>query len=154
MNISSSAFQNAERIPEKYTCDGERFLSPPLSITDIPEATQSLVLIVDDPDVPKVLRADGNFTHWIVFNISPTTTLINEGEVIGTLGINTRGESRYTGPCPPPEYEPSSHRYFFKLYALDTKLDLSEGASKEDIEAAMTDHIITTSELIGTYSRI
>jgi Raf kinase inhibitor-like YbhB/YbcL family protein len=154
MQIASSAFQNSERIPEKYTCDGEHFLSPPLSITNVPETAQSLVLIVDDPDVPKTLRADGNFTHWVVFNISPTISLIREGEVIGTLGTNTRGESRYTGPCPPTEYEPSTHRYFFKLYALDTTLDLEEGASKENVEDAVHNHIIATAEIIGTYSRI
>jgi len=153
MQITSTAFQNAERIHEKYTCDGDRFLSPPLSITGVPEATQSLVLIVDDPDVPKALRADGNFTHWVTFNMPPTTSLIREGEAVGLLGVNTRGEPHYTGPCPPPEYEPSTHRYFFKLYALDTILDLAEGASKDEIEIAMAGHFLTTAELMGTYSR-
>lgn len=153
MKIESLAFQNTGRIPEKYTCDGKRFLSPPLSITDVPEAAQSLVLIVDDPDVPQALRADGNFTHWIIFNIPPTTSLIREGEAIGTLGANTRGEPSYTGPCPPLEYEPSTHRYFFKLYALDTMLNLEEGAPKEEVESAMAIHALTTAELMGTYSR-
>lgn len=140
-------------MPEKYTCDGERFLSPPLAFSGIPKAAKSLVLIVDDPDVPKVIREDGNFTHWVLFNISPAVSEILEGMVVGTLGANTRGEPRYTGPCPPPEYEPKMHRYVFKLYALDTALDLTEGATKEDVEASAQGHILATAELIGTYSR-
>ncbi len=153
MHITSPVFQDSERIPEKYTCDGERFLSPPLSISNVPPETKSLILIVDDPDVPKVIREDGNFTHWVLFNISPTVSEILEGTTVGMPGANTRGEPRYTGPCPPPEYEPKMHRYVFKLYALDTALDLTEGATKKDVEAAAQEHVLATAELIGTYSR-
>lgn len=154
MQITSVAFQNSERIPESYSCDGDRFLSPPLTIDDVPEVAQSLVLIVDDPDVPKALHEDGLFTHWILFNIPPGTSSIPEGQGVGTAGANTRGDARYAGPCPPPDYEPKTHRYFFKIYALDTTLDLSEGASREKIESAMTGHILATAKLIGTYSRV
>jgi len=153
MRLTSPSFENAARIPERYTCDGDRFLSPPLAIADVPEAAQSLVLIVDDPDVPKELREDGNFTHWVLFNIPPETSIIPEGAEAGTAGANTRGDACYIGPCPPSEYEPKTHRYFFKLYALDATLDLLEGASKEDVEAVMRNHIIATAEIIGTYSK-
>lgn len=152
MKITSSAFANAERIPEKYTCDGDQYLSPPLRIHDVPEGTQSLVLIMDDPDVPQAFGHD-MFTHWVLFNMPGTTEHIHEGESIGIAGANTRGDARYTGPCPPIDYEPAVHRYFFKLYALDTMLSLGAGAAKADIEAAMRGHIIADDELIGTYSR-
>lgn len=147
-------FEEGEIIPSKYTCDGERFLSPSLSISDVPEEAQSLLLIVDDPDVPKEIRDDGLFTHWMLFNIPPNTTEIPEGGgELGEHGSNTRGEARYTGPCPPPEYEPREHRYFFKLYALDTMLDIQQGASREEVEAAMGGHLIAQAELMGRYSR-
>lgn len=154
MKIESSAFIDGGRIPQTYTCDGDRLLSPPLSITGVPKVARSLVLIVEDPDVPKALRADGNFTHWLIFNIPPETTSIPEGARIGVLGANTGGDAQYTGPCPPPEYEPTTHRYMFKLYSLDTELPLKTGASKEDVEALMQNHILLTAELTGTYSRI
>ena len=153
MEITSPAFENGERIPAAYTCDGDRLLSPELAFSGVPAAAQSLALIMDDPDVPKVLRPDGNFTHWVLFDIPPETTLIPEGGTIGTSGVNGAGGTGYRGPCPPPEYEPKTHRYFFELYALDTVLDLPEGASKEDVEAAMDGHILDIAELVGTYSR-
>ncbi|HUY05620.1 MAG TPA: YbhB/YbcL family Raf kinase inhibitor-like protein [Candidatus Paceibacterota bacterium] len=153
MQITSPAFEHGERIPQAYTCEGDRLLSPELAIDSVPEAAQSLVLIMDDPDVPKVLRPDGNFTHWVLFNIPPATTIIPEGGTLGTSGLNGTGDTGYRGPCPPPDYEPKTHRYFFKLYALDTMLDLPEGATKEDVEAAMSGHILTSAELVGTYSR-
>lgn len=154
MKLSSPAFEKSEQIPSRYTCDGERFLSPPLSITDVPEGAVSLALIVDDPDVPKEIRPDGNFTHWIIFNISPRISDIPEGADIGTRGSNTRGEPRYTGPCPPSEYEPTTHRYFFRLFALNTMLKLEEGSTKEELEIAMKGHIVAASELMGVYTRV
>ncbi len=108
---------------------------------------------MDDPDVPTAIRPDGNFTHWVVFNIPASATSIDEGELIGVQGANTRGESRYTGPCPPPEYEPSTHRYFFMLYALDVMLNLSEGATKDEVLEALDGHVIETAELMGVYSK-
>lgn len=154
MKLSSPAFEESGKIPSRYTCDGERFLSPPLSIADVPEGVISLALIVDDPDVPMVIRQDGNFTHWIIFNIPPQTSDLSEGSNIGILGSNTRGEPRYTGPCPPPEYEPATHRYFFRLFALDAVLKLEEGCTKEDLEFAMKEHVIATAELMGVYKRV
>jgi Raf kinase inhibitor-like YbhB/YbcL family protein len=154
MTIESPAFDPGERIPEMYTCDGDRTLSPPLAFAELPEDTVSLALIVDDPDVPKELLPEGHFTHWVLFNIPPETLVIPEGGSAGIAGSNTGGGKAYTGPCPPPEYEPSTHRYIFSLYALDASLDLPEGATKQKVEAAMQDHILATAKLIGTYSRI
>lgn len=153
MQLTSPVFQHGERIPERYTCDGDRSLSPPLAIAGVPAGAQSLVLLMDDPDVPKALRPGGSFTHWVLFNIPPGTSLIPEGETVGVPGVTTAGKTGYTGPCPPPQYEPVMHRYFFKLYALDTMLDLAEGASRDEIEAAMSGHVIAAAELMGTYSR-
>jgi Raf kinase inhibitor-like YbhB/YbcL family protein len=153
MQITSPVFESGGKIPQTYTCDGNPLLSPPLSISEVPYGAQSLALIVDDPDVPKALMESGNFTHWILFNIGPLTLEIPENGSLGVPGTNGRGDQAYTGPCPPPDYEPTTHRYFFKLYALDTVLNLPPGASKEDLEAAMQGHILETAELIGTYSR-
>lgn len=153
MKIESPEFESGARIPTAYTCDDNRTLSPPLAFDDVPEDAQSLALIVEDPDVPKALREDETFTHWVLFNIPPETLVIPEGGTVGTSGANTRNEARYTGPCPPPEYEPTTHRYLFKLYALDTVLELETGASKEDVESAMQNHILDRAELMGTYSR-
>lgn len=153
MKIQSSAFEEGGEIPSVYTCDGDRFLSPPLSFIDIPPHTATLALIVDDPDVPKEIREDGTFTHWILFNIPPETRAIPEGDSAGASGANTRGEARYTGPCPPPEYHPRKHRYIFTLYALDSELPLAEGATKEQVEKAMAGRSITSATLIGTYER-
>jgi Raf kinase inhibitor-like YbhB/YbcL family protein len=147
--LTSSVFEYDGVIPKKYTCDGEN-LSPPLEISGVPEGAKTLVLIMDDPDVPKNLRPDGVFDHWVVFNISSDTSVIPEGEEPqGVAGINGRGEAGYTGPCPPDR----EHRYFFKLYALDTELKLSEGVTKAQVEQAMNGHIVTQTELMGKYDR-
>jgi Raf kinase inhibitor-like YbhB/YbcL family protein len=142
MKISSPAFGTNQKIPKKYTCDGED-ISPSLMIDEIPEGTETLALIVDDPDAPA-----GTWVHWVVFNI-PVTNRIEEGEVTGNQGINDFRKERYGGPCPPS----GTHRYFFKLYALDQELGLSEGASRRDVEAAMGGHILAQAELIGLYER-
>lgn len=153
MHITSSAFEDGALIPKLYTCDGDRTLSPALSFKDVPEDAVSLVLIMDDPDVPKALRPDGVFDHWVLFNISPETREIPEGGTMGIAGVNSRGESEYAGPCPPPEYEPSEHRYFFKLYALDAMLPLSLGATRGEVEQAMQEHILEEAQLMGRYQR-
>ncbi len=153
MRITSSAFEDGALIPSLYTCDGNRTLSPALSFTDVPEDTVSLVLIMDDPDVPKALRPDGVFDHWVLFNIPPETRGIPEGGTVGIAGANGRGEPAYAGPCPPPEYEPSEHRYFFKLYALDSTLSFSEGVTKKEVEQAMEGHILQQAQLVGRYQR-
>ena len=150
MKFTSSAFQDGGKIPPKYTCDGEG-ISPPLTISEVPAGAKSLVLIMDDPDVPKHLRDDGMWDHWIAFNIPPTTSSIGEGEQPkGVAGKGTSGDLVYLGPAPPDR----EHRYFFKLYALDTQLDLKEGATKPEVEGAMKGHILAESELMGRYERV
>ncbi|MBI2617838.1 YbhB/YbcL family Raf kinase inhibitor-like protein [Candidatus Kaiserbacteria bacterium] len=153
MALTSPVFENGELIPSKYTCDGEN-VSPLLAISGVSEDVQSLVLIMDDPDVPKAVRDNQMFDHWVLFNIDPTTTHIGEGEGPGILGSNTMGEAAYIGPCPPTQFEPKEHRYIFQLYALDTMLDIREGASKEVVKSAMKGHILQKTELMGKYSRI
>lgn len=149
MQLSSPAFSQGQKIPLKYTCDGEE-LSPPLEIKGVPEKTKSLVLIMDDPDVPKSVRADQMWIHWVLFNIPPETKKIEEDAAApGMLGSGTE-RMGYQGPCPPDR----EHRYFFKLYALDTVLKLREGSTKEQVEAAMHHHILASSELMGRYARL
>ncbi len=152
MKLTSSAFTPNGKIPSKYTCDGNN-LSPPLKIENVPANSQSLVLILDDPDIPDFVKQKFNidvWDHWIVFNIPPTTTEIPEGKnSFGVLGKNTSGKNAYGGPCPPDR----EHRYFFKLYALDTILTLSEGVTKKQVEEAMEGHIIAKAELVGRYER-
>jgi len=152
LTLTSSAFAHNGRIPSKFTCDGEQ-VNPPLAIGGVPAAARSLALIMDDPDVPKQLRPDGIFDHWILFNIPPETKEIASGVTVGVPGANGAGKIEYTGPCPPPQYEPSTHRYFFKLYALDTELPLPAGVSKKQIEKAMAGHIVAETQLVGLYKR-
>ncbi|MBI2065735.1 MAG: YbhB/YbcL family Raf kinase inhibitor-like protein [Candidatus Zambryskibacteria bacterium] len=153
MQITSSAFEHNTSIPSKYTCDGDRPTNPPLSISGVPEEAKSLALIMDDPDVPKQLRPDGVFDHWVLFNIPVETKEIPEGTSAGTPGANTGGGNAYTGPCPPPQFEPAEHRYIFKLYALDIELDVGPGAEKRKVIEAMQGHILAEAELIGKYKR-
>ena len=156
MTLTSSAFENNGMIPAKYTCDGDKLLSPPLFINGVPEATESLVLVIDDPDIPEIFKKQNGidaFDHWTLFNIPPETREIHEGGTAGVTGANTRGDARYTGPCPPPEYEPSEHRYVFKLYALREPLQLSAGAMKRDVLSALAPLVIAEAELVGRYSR-
>lgn len=149
MKLTSPAFEHEGSIPSKYTCDGEN-LSPPLSISEVPPEAKSLVLIMDDPDVPKHIREEGMWDHWIVFNIPPTQFEIKEGqEPRGKHGLGTGNNTDYFGPCPPDR----EHRYFFKLYALDCELDLPEKSTKRDVQSAMTDHVLDTAVLMGRYAR-
>lgn len=147
MKLKSSAFDHHGNIPRKYTCQGND-INPPLEIIDVPSNAQSLVLIMDDPDVPKDRRKDGMWVHWVVFNIDPKTTKIPENTPhFAKFGKNTEGKNAYQGPCPPDR----EHRYFFKLYALDSLLDLPEGSSKEEVLDAMRGHILQEAELMGLY---
>jgi Raf kinase inhibitor-like YbhB/YbcL family protein len=149
MKLAAKSFSQGGKIPSKHTCDGSD-ISPELHISGVPAHAVSLVLIIDDPDVPSVVRADQMWDHWVVFNLSPTTTLIPENtQPPGTPGKNTFGNLVYQGPCPPDR----EHRYFFKLYALDTMLSLKAGASKKEVEQAMQGHILAQTELIGRYER-
>ena len=133
---------DGEHIPSKYTCDGYN-VNPPLNIRGILEGTKSLVLIVDDPDAPI-----GTWVHWVVWNIPPKGE-IGEDSVPGTEGLNDFRKHSYGGPCPPS----GTHRYFFKVYALDTKLDLKRNSRKRDVERAMKGHILAQGQLVGLYSR-
>ena len=142
MKIASPAFDHNAMIPKQYTCQGLD-ISPPLTISDIPEGTVSLALINDDPDAPM-----GTWNHWIIWNLKPTPE-IQEDSAPGTQGTNSWGRNDYGGPCPPS----GTHRYFFKLYALDSELDVPEGATPADLETAMQGHILEQAELIGLYQK-
>ena len=150
MKLTSSAFKDGATIPSLYTCEGNAF-NPPLEFHSVPKESISLVLIMDDPDVPTSVRPDQMWDHWVIFNIPPSVTSIKEHSTPpGVQGKNTGGQNRYYPPCPPDR----EHRYFFKLYALDKKLHLKEGATKSEVEKAMIGHILVEAELIGKYERI
>ena len=148
--LTSSAFAHEGSIPSKYSCDGED-VSPPVAWSEPPEGTQSFALILDDPDAPA-----GIWVHWILYNIPAEARSLPEG-VPATVeladgsmhGKNSWRRMEYGGPCPPG----GTHRYVFKLYALDTMLDLAAGASKERLTQAMEGHILDQAELLGTYTR-
>lgn len=148
MHVTSRAFKQGGSIPTKYTCQGAD-ISPPLEFFEVPKEAKSLALIMDDPDVPLTLRKDGMWVHWVLYDIPVGTKAIKEGASIGTSGQNTSGQNQYMGPCPPDR----EHRYFFKLYALDTILNLPEGASKEKLLHAIEGHILAQAELIGLYEK-
>jgi len=138
--VSSPAFKNNSKIPSKYTCHGED-MNPQLDLEGVPTETKSLVLIVDDPDCPI-----GDWVHWIVWNIKPNS-MIKENNVPGVEGMNDFSKHSYGGPCPPS----GTHRYFFKVYALDTELTLNVHARKKDLLNAMSGHILAKGELLGLY---
>ncbi len=142
MRVLCGSFSDGERIDRKFTCDGEN-VSPELIIEGIPEGSKSLVLIVDDIDAP-----GGVFDHWIVFDL-PVKEVISEGETEGTFGVNSFGETRYGGPCP----HQGEHRYYFRVYALETKLELPAGSSRSEVDRAMDGHVLARAELMGRYSR-
>ncbi len=142
LKVSSPAFAYEAMIPLKYTCDGKN-ISPPLDIEQIPEEAKCLVLIVDDPDAP--VRT---WVHWIAWNI-PVTHHIKENELHGTTGLNDFRMHHYGGPCPPS----GTHRYFFKIYALNSLLDLPVDTTKLQLERAMSEHIIAFGELVGLYKK-
>ena len=153
MKIACPDFKQNESIPSLYTCEGKNTI-PPLEFSDIPPHAKSLVLILDDPDVPAEVRSEKMYDHWIVFNIPPNTQKIEANKKPpGMQGQNTSGHNEYTGPCPPHQYEPKEHRYHFKLYALDQMLPLKEGATKLEIEIAMKKHILAEATLIGLYEK-
>jgi len=140
--ITSPIFAHNSLIPAKYTCDGEN-VNPPLNINGIPEGTRSLVLIVDDPDAPM-----GTWVHWVVWSLPPKAT-IEENMISETEGLNDFRRQQYGGPCPPS----GTHRYFFKVYALDTVLELSPNSRKKDVEKAMSGHKLAKGEIVGLYRR-
>lgn len=144
MQITSTYFQQGEPIPARFSCDGEN-INPALTFSEIPDKTESLVLIIEDPDAP-----NGLFTHWILYNMSPGTLQIVDGEVplSGQQGLNDRGETCYTGPKPPS----GSHRYYFKLFALDTMIENGNKVDREALYNAMDGHIVEQAEIMGTFS--
>jgi len=149
MKLSSPAFKNHGIIPSLYTCEGKN-ISPSLEISNVPPNAKSLVLIMDDPDVPLNLRPDGMWDHWILFNILPSVHKIKENSTpLCSFGKTTFGHTCYGGPCPPDR----EHRYFFKLYALDTLLNIPSGSTKKEIEKAMQGHILEEAQLIGLYEK-
>ncbi|MEP0870945.1 YbhB/YbcL family Raf kinase inhibitor-like protein [Trichocoleus desertorum AS-A10] len=150
MKLESSAFEADSLIPSQYTCDGAN-ISPPLSWDAPPAETESLALIVDDPDAPV-----GIFVHWVVYDLPPETLHLPEGIAPqatllkgGTHGKNDFGNLGYGGPCPPN----GTHHYVFKLYALDRALSLQSGATKAQLEAAMNGHILAAAELVARYAK-
>ncbi|MFW5838012.1 MAG: YbhB/YbcL family Raf kinase inhibitor-like protein [Desulfovibrionaceae bacterium] len=150
MQLTSPAFDHAQPIPEKYSCDGQD-ISPPLTISGVPDQTEALALLVDDPDAPV-----GDWVHWIVINLPPEAKKLPEGlpadptlQSGAVQGRNSFGKLGYGGPCPPG----GTHRYFFKLYALDKKLDLAPGANKQQLLDAMQAHAVDEAQLMGTYAR-
>ncbi len=145
MNISSSAFENNSEIPEKYTCSGEN-INPPLIFYDIPDSAKSLALIVTDPDAPS-----GDFTHWILWNINPQTSELKENSIPegANQGYTDFNDNKYSGPCPPS----GEHRYIFKIYALNNTLSIPINSTKEDLQNAMKEHVLSESELTGTYRK-
>jgi len=145
MKITSSAFKHQKEIPSKYTCEGAD-VNPPLTISDVPSEATSLVLIVNDPDAP-----NKTWVHWTVWNINPDQEKISEDSVPegAQEGLTDFGNCGYGGPCPPS----GEHSYFFKLYALDEELNLPHKADINQLEEAMTGHVIKKAVLIGVYSR-
>jgi len=149
MRLESSAFKEEENIPAQFTCDGAS-VHPPLLFIDVPPEAKTLALVLEDLDVPRTIREDRTWDHWVVWNIPPTIDKIEAGEVLpGVYGSNTSGEMDYEGPCPPD----GEHRYFFRLYALDTELNLKEGATKQKLLNAMYGHILEEATLMGKYTR-
>jgi hypothetical protein len=151
LNVESSAFKNGGDIPRKFTCEGSD-VSPALRWNDPPAETKSLALIADDPDAPA-----GTWVHWVMYDMEPQIRELQEGVAqsdeipgIGRQGLNDFRRIGYGGPCPPPG---KPHRYFFKLYALDTKLNLKPRATKQDVERAMRGHVLAQAELMGKYRR-
>jgi Raf kinase inhibitor-like YbhB/YbcL family protein len=142
MKVISPSFKNNEKMPARFTCEGED-INPALQIENLPEGTKSLVLIVDDPDAPMK-----TWVHWVVYDIPPAGR-IEESSVPGRQGINDSGGKNYHGPCPPS----GTHRYYFKVYALNKVLALNEGIAKGDLEKAMKGSILSSAELIGLYKR-
>jgi Raf kinase inhibitor-like YbhB/YbcL family protein len=148
--LTSTIFKEGQPIPRQYTCDGVN-VSPSLEWTAVPKTARTIAIIVDDPDAPS-----GTFTHWLLYNLSSETMGLVEnspaGETLkggGQQGENDFGKVGYGGPCPPS----GTHRYFFKIYALDDELALKPGAKKADVEKAMEGHIVGQAQLMGTYKR-
>jgi Raf kinase inhibitor-like YbhB/YbcL family protein len=144
LQISSAAISQGAMVPTQFTCSGDNE-SPPLAWTGVPSNAKSLALILDDPDAPS-----GTFTHWIVYDISPTSAGFEAGQVDGKQGLNSVGKGTYMGPCPPAG---KPHHYHFRLFALDSNLGLQNKPNAQALRDAMAGHIIQSAELVGTFER-
>ena len=145
LDVSSSAFSEGQSIPEKYTCDGQN-VSPPIQWSAAPANTKSIAIICEDPDAPS-----GTFTHWVLYDVPGTAKELAEGSSGGGKeGVNGFGKKGYGGPCPPPG---GAHRYYFRVYALETTSLGNAGSSKDEVTADMQGHILAQGELMGTYKR-
>lgn len=145
MKIISPVFDEGEVIPKNYTCAGKG-VNPHLEIEDVPTDAKSLALTMHDPDVPHELQPDGNFNHWVIWNIAPNTKEIPEDwQPDAIVGRSTRGTNKFVPPCPPY----GTHRYYFRIYALDTILDLDENNGREELETAMVGHVLDKAEIFG-----
>ena len=152
LTLTSPSFREGESIPSKYTCDGEN-ISPELTIENAPEGTESFVLVMDDPDIPdtvKQARGIEKFDHWALYNIPKDTRTIYEGELIGALGLNSKGDALYTGSCPPDR----EHRYFFRLYALSGTLNFIKTPTLDELEMAAQGMMLEKAALMGRYERV
>jgi hypothetical protein len=153
LTLTSAAFKPGDNIPSHYTCEGDD-ISPPLAFGNVPDGTRSLALVIDDPDAPDPKAPKHVWAHWLVYNLPPDTKGLSEdagrsGLPNGAVtGLNDRKQAAYHGPCPPI----GRHRYFLKLYALDTTLP-AEALTKAELEAAMTGHILAQAELMATYQK-
>ena len=144
LDVTSRAFKDSGSIPRKYTCDGDN-VNPPLTVKSVPKNAKTMALIVDDPDAPGM-----TWTHWVVWNIPASETVeIEEDSVPGTEGENDSGRNAYGGPCPPS----GTHRYFFRVFALDSELGLEEGTSRRVVEDEIEKHKVADGVLMGRYSR-
>ena len=145
MRISSPAFRNNEKMPSRYTCDGTN-VSPPLAIEEVPAGAKSIAFVVYDPDAP-----NGMFVHWLAYNIIPTGSTLKIGEraAPGTQGMNSNKRRAYIGPCPAS----GTHRYFFKAYALNDKLQQDSGMDKTNLERAIYGHVIAEAEFVAMYEK-
>jgi len=154
LKITSSAFADNAAIPAKYTCEGDD-ISPPLAWSGVPDGTKSLALIVDDPDAPDPKAPQRTWVHWVLYDLPPASSDLAEGAGAGVLpagakaGLNDWKRADYGGPCPPI----GRHRYFFKLYALDTSLSGLNAPTKAQVEAAMRGHVLAEAQLVGTYQK-
>lgn len=155
MELTSPRFEAGGTIPKQYSCDGDNN-NPPLHIANVPEGTQSLALVMDDPDIPEGVKdAMGieKFDHWVVYNIPSDTLEIPEGAQVGTLGNNSKGEAAYAGPCPPADQEPTEHRYIFRIYALPEELSFDRTPTLDEVEEAAEELSLGSAKLIGVYDR-
>lgn len=152
LKLSSPAFEDGGFIPSKYTCDADN-ISPELRIEGVPEGTESLVLVMDDPDIPDFVKEErgvDKIDHWTLYNIPADTTVIPEGGSVGTVGLNSRSEETYRGPCPPDR----EHRYFFRLYALSGTLNFPKTPTQGEVEAAAKGMMVEQATLMGRYDRV